>query len=624
MRTSSRCFVLLAASFVPWFAPPASAQGFGNEWVAFERDDARLIADPAVGLDDPEQKDYAAADLDRDGWTDLVCVRKEPWVTGGLRRNVLFMNESGVLVDRTALHVASSTVPGDGGFLTPTNDRDVVIVDVDLDGWLDVVTAPCWSGGEPVHVSHPRVYVNQGLDPNGDWRGLLYDAARIPTLLQHGTGVPVAPRFFCVAAGDVTGDGFPDLYFGDHEPWPEQPPVVGDRLLVNDGHGRFEDQTLARSTPEMIGSQTALACELRDLNQDGVVDVLRDNGSPGNIISVAYNDPGNEGYFDLFQGFSTGTPYFVSTGDLNDDGRSDLVISDDHTDHYYVNEGNDALGRVIWSSPTFFEHLSGSDDGYGANSYSVDLDRDGWLDVLICDVDAMFDGCTRRLHVYHHTGVDVSGDFALREEAQQAGNGGWKGVVGMLAADLQGTHDVAVLDIDNDGNLDLVLGRCDGTDVWMNTKSSVGVPLCLGNGSGPDCPCGNEAANVGAGCANGTGVGALLAGEGEASVAQDSLVLTASALVPAQAGVYFQGDVALGGGEGVPFGGGLRCAGGHVVRLETRVADAAGASHTTLPIAAAGAVQPGDTRYYQLYYRDPAASCGASFNATNGLAVFWH
>ena len=69
-------------------------------------------------------------DIDNDGDEDLICVRKEPFTSTGRDINILFMNEDGVLVDRTSVYAIASNVDGEQGFLTPTNDRDVKMADL--------------------------------------------------------------------------------------------------------------------------------------------------------------------------------------------------------------------------------------------------------------------------------------------------------------------------------------------------------------------------------------------------------------------------------------------------------------------------------------------------------------
>ena len=66
---------------------------------------------------------------------------------------------------------------------------------------------------------------------------------------------------------------------------------------------------------------------------------------------------------------------------------------------------------------------------------------------------------------------------------------------------------------------------------------------------------------------------------------------------------------------------GIRCAGFNAVRLETTVSDSAGNSVTTSAVG--GGLVGGDTRYYQLWYRDNTGVCGNSHNLTNGLAITW-
>lgn len=147
--------------------------------------------------------------------------------------------------------------------------------------------------------------------------------------------------------------------------------------------------------------------------------------------------------------------------------------------------------------------------------------------------------------------------------------------------------------------------------------------LCWGDGSGGTCPCGNFGAS-GQGCANSTGSGALLSGGGSASVSAGDLVLTGAQLPPGQPGLFFQGLNAINGGNGNPFGDGLRCAGGGVVRIQVRIASGAGVAFTTVNVPATGGASAGDTRHYQFWYRDPVGSpCGAGFNFTPMVRVIY-
>ena len=154
-----------------------------------------------------------------------------------------------------------------------------------------------------------------------------------------------------------------------------------------------------------------------------------------------------------------------------------------------------------------------------------------------------------------------------------------------------------------------------------------GVPYCHGDpGAGTTCPCGNDNDGTvpGSGCANGIHAqGARLTGSGIASVSNDTLVLTAVRLDPNNTGLYFQADNDL--SPGLIWGDGLRCAGGNLVRLEVAFAGEDSTSSTSVGISAkAGNVQPGDTKYYQCWYRNPLISpCGSDFNATNGYAISW-
>ena len=450
---------------------PGLAQGFNNQWLSYtNQTQTRLNVAPGLGATDPQEKDYAWGDLDEDGWVDLVVVRKQPVSTPGKYPNVLLMNEGGVLPDRTQDFARDSDVPDDTGFLVPTNDRDVVMTDVNLDGWLDVVTATTYSNGSPKHISHPRVYINKGNSPQGNWLGLRFENGRIPQFTTSG-GTPTTPDFCGISAGDVDLDGAPDLYFTHYTGGSQGGADINDKLLMNDGNGFFTDESNLRVNSSMLNSSFGTSNYTVDLNMDGLNDVIKSENGVGDGV---FSNPSQVGFLDTFDNIQGGSPYHVGVGDLNNDGRPDSVWSDDGLDRYRYNTGTDQFGRPIWGANKTFQFLAGGDDGFASNSLVTDLDNDGWKDVLIADVDVDIGGCSRRLHIYHNPGGAPGDQITLREEREQAGGNGWLGAVGLHQNDLTGTHDIAVFDIDNDGDKDLVIGRCAGTAVWMNDAT----PTC--------------------------------------------------------------------------------------------------------------------------------------------------
>jgi hypothetical protein len=183
------------------------------------------------------------------------------------------------------------------------------------------------------------------------------------------------------------------------------------------------------------------------------------------------------------------------------------------------------------------------------------------------------------------------------------------------------------------GNVTLGLWKT-GTPNWMNASAQVPsggdreiARFCAGDGSGGACPCANEAnAGAGTGCKSSLGVGGLLGTAGTPSVSMDSLGLVGSSM-PNTSVLYFQGTQTVNGGLGVTFGDGLRCVGGFVKRLGTKM-NVLGASvypsGPDTPVSMNGSCSAGDVRYYQAWYRNTATFCTAeTFNYTNGIRVTW-
>ncbi len=401
---------------------PAMAGG----WVTYTNETSiRLSAQTALGAGDVDEKDYDYGDVDHDGDLDLIVVRKEPWTIAfpGGRPNVLFMNENGVLTDRTSAYIP--------GFLDATNDRDVHVVDVDNDTWPDIVVAAACNGTPCGTASESRLYMNLGDGGDAVW-----DGYGPPQVLFTG-------RNFCdVGAGDVSGDDYPDLYFASYND------TLEDQLLINGGiadPGAFTVEN-NRLTTSMRTSNFGTAAWIADMNGDGTNDIVKSENGP---IEVYNNNLLSEGFFNILQSTYTAAAYHSGVGDLNNDGKLDIIVSDDGTDVALVNSGNGANGMANYSQVT----LPPETNGFGANSYVIDLDGDNWRDVIICDVDVDAPGCSRVTKILRNTG----GGTLVIDQAN------------LPESTLTGVHDIAAFDVDGDALPDLVVGKCSGTQVWINS-----------------------------------------------------------------------------------------------------------------------------------------------------------
>ena len=181
----------------------------------------------------------------------------------------------------------------------------------------------------------------------------------------------------------------------------------------------------------------------------------------------------------------------------------------------------------------------------------------------------------------------------------------------------------------------LVPADTNGTwDVFARDRGPAysSIAFCFGEGTqATACPCANSGA-VGHGCANShESSGALLAASG--STSPDSLVLSASQMLPTALDVYLQGDTQV---SGVVFGDGVRCVAGRLLRLSTKSAqlgasqfpEAGDPSIGARAAALGDVIAPGAQRFYQTYYRDPdagfcAAPIGNTWNVTNGIVIRW-
>jgi hypothetical protein len=234
----------------------------------------------------------AVGDLNGDGKPDLALV--------------------GTAFDAFTVHRLSVlSNQGDGTFGAPVDVTDftvdtpavVAIVDLDGDGKLDIAVT---------HGGAVSVFVNQG--------GGAFLAP---------VDYTVGPDTCSVVAGDVNGDGKPDLVVS----WLSNSGTGGVSVLMNDGDGTLASPAAYGSGAYAL-SGNAFPLILVDLNGDGKPDIVAD-GQGG--IGVYFNK--GDGTFTDPVVFPLGTgsgEYLGNTlfqkgivaGDANGDGRPDLLVVD--------------------------------------------------------------------------------------------------------------------------------------------------------------------------------------------------------------------------------------------------------------------------------------------------------
>lgn len=300
-------------------------------------------------------------DLDKDGDVDLVLSR-----AARMKSEILVMLNDGT--GKLAMK-PDAIFPAIEGVSSGILFGRVTPIDVDKDGLVDLVV-PIFGNIDYTVDLGSFLLMNKG---GGQ---LVRDESQRLPPLPPGQGFTLS-----AAAGDVNGDGWPDIFLGAAE----RP----QRILINDGTGRFVDQ----SDDDGTGVARLPSLPLRayrsamvDLNGDGALDVVVINDATlagGPRQNQAFINDGT-GHFTLGWMAPQMTAYDsrgLDFGDINRDGILDVVVGNATAN--VPNQGH-ALQVALGTGGGGFAVL----DGMGPWSSGVfgvavgDLNQDGFADVV--------------------------------------------------------------------------------------------------------------------------------------------------------------------------------------------------------------------------------------------------
>jgi hypothetical protein len=359
------------------------------------------------------------ADLDNDGDLDLfVSTNAIPRRGGSLAElSRLFRNDRGSFTDVTA---------GSGVGAQTSNGRQAGVLDYDGDGLLDLFVV-----ADNLRGSGPTVLLrNQGGLRFAD----VTAAAGLPPDV-HGLGL---------AIGDVTGDGWPDIFVaGDVD----QKRPNRNFLFVSNGDGTFRRPAtnVFDWTPFTRGGEDWVSGgAMADLNRDGRLDLVvghhfgssSDRGI-GTRIRVYMNRSTNAAGDPVFEDITdtAGIPAIVSkqphveVQDFDNDGWPDLYVS-------VLFQGADGPTPLVFAhtgaaSDPVFETIDAirslSDPRYYAGGPTADFDNDGRMDIFLSEWRSSL-GTPATSVLLRNTGapgnwlqVEVDGDPALGENRMGVG-----------------------------------------------------------------------------------------------------------------------------------------------------------------------------------------------------------
>ncbi|MCI0417504.1 CRTAC1 family protein [bacterium] len=403
-------------------------------------------------------------DYDSDDDLDLYFVNAYRFPKRGQEEphsNVLYRNDSSMkFTDVTSAAGVGAAVYGQGG----------CVGDIDNDGKPDMYVT---------NFGSDILYRNNGNGTFSDWTA--------KANLQDSRW-SIGCTFF-----DADNDGDQDLYVANyieaswkevHEArrtrlWrgkvevldgPKGLPGSGNLFYLNNGKGVFTEST-EKAGLKAGSAFYSMGVVSFDYDNDGDIDIYVANDSTPNCLyrnrgngtfeevatpgGVAYNANGQE------QG-SMG----VDFGDYNNDGWFDLLVTNFANDYYTLYRN---LGRGLFQDESFAAGIAvPTFVPLGWGSLFLDVDNDSDLDLFFSNG-----------HIYPQVDQDKSLHETYRQKNQLFLNekGKFKEITDHVGPDFQtlkSGRGAACVDLDNDGDLDIVISNQDAAPTLLENRSKTG------------------------------------------------------------------------------------------------------------------------------------------------------
>jgi hypothetical protein len=413
-----------------------------SAFIRHELDFATRVHDPKhIGAYDSNGASVAVGDLDNDQDLDIVLANLK-------EKNAILWNEGSLQFRKEEL--------------TYGNSRAVAIVDIDANGWNDIIFTRS--------IAAPGFYFND--------QGTFTDTYR-RDVNRHA---------YAMTWGDVDGDNDLDLITASYDTLLEK--ELRDTFMMSSGAG----VVVYTQTPEgfleqrLIDESQALALILFDVNQDQKLDILVGNDFAIPDFIYTYAD-GEWLEASPFEVTSRNTMSF-DVGDMDNDSHSELFATDmkpDFTDLNVLAQWMPLMQKTYEQQKAFpnqrvenaLQRLT--ENGFENQSYQLRLDSTGWSwSGKFADLDN--DG---RLDIYVVNGMiderilSHLPNYELVEENQvfhNLGDDTFERVDWGLNS-TAGGRGMAMADFDNDGDVDIVVNNLESPSTLLENQMCGGDAL---------------------------------------------------------------------------------------------------------------------------------------------------